>query len=137
VKGPCDDARRAAEEWLTRNSLCEHDTGLLKFCPTCATSLAAVIDGVAESRVGNPHSSFSAHHAGETPAIESLRAECSRLISRMHGSLAVAMDCQDGEPEENTIAVLSEIRAALLKLAFDYFGDPEAEETLSREGHAT
>ncbi|MFN0149936.1 MAG: hypothetical protein ACKVU1_04380 [bacterium] len=68
---------------------------------------------------------------------EKLRAECDALIARMHGSLEVAMDCQDGEPEENTVAVLSAIRVAMLRLAYDYFGDPEAEETLSREGHAT
>ncbi len=131
-----NDALTAAREWLREWGLCPHDIGLDVVCASCVASLAAVIDRVAESRIA-PVESPAVNPAEPLTESDRLRAECDRLIARMHGSLEVAMDCQDGEPEENTIAVLSAIRIALLRLAYDYFGDPEAEETLAREGHAT
>jgi len=134
VSGARDDARRAAEGWLARHSLCEHDTGLLKFCPTCAESLAIVIDGVADAR--GRGSSVAGDSTVPPTEYDRLRIECSTLIDRLHVGLGVLDEMRDDEPDDpRWLEGLRAFRIALLRAAYDHCGDPEAEEILSREGH--
>lgn len=139
MSGARDDARRAAEAWLARNGICSHDTGLSVICPECAATLASVIDGVAESRGRGSTVGGNASNSTE-PLTEygRLRSECDALIDRLHAGLEVMSEMAIEEPDDDCwLRGLREFRIALLRLAYDHSGDPEAEETLSREGHTT
>jgi len=124
VSGPGSDARCAAEAWLARNGICGHDQGLNVVCPECATSLAATIQSVCAARA-TPAETEMPH--------DPLYAECSRLIDRLHHALEVLADDDD---DAAVVERLRAFRVALLKFAFREAGDPEAEETLSREGYS-
>ena len=66
---------------------------------------------------------------------ERLAKECARLIDRLHDGMHVHADMQAEDPEHaGWVADLRNFRRAILTLSFDTFGDPEAEETLAREG---
>jgi len=106
--------------------------GLSVVCPECAASLAAVIVSVAESRADG----VPAAPAEPPTEYDRLRAECATLIDRLHAGLDVMADMftDDGDADLH-LRALREFRVALLRLAYDSLGDPEAEETLAREGH--
>jgi hypothetical protein len=65
---------------------------------------------------------------------DALRAECARLIDRLHAALDVLAD--DDDDEAAVLQRLRAFRVALLRFAFREAGDPEAEEMLAREGHS-